>query len=90
MALSAGYGFIRGLVKTQDAQIRESGPDLVRYSRPIMIVERISVVCCATAFGAFGGSPIFLLKDLYDLEHRMRGYKKYESENYSVLSLALW
>lgn len=90
MALGAGYGFVRGILKTQDAQIRESGPDLARYSRPIMIVERISGVCVATCFCALGGAPILLLKDVYDFEHRWRGYKTYKSENYSVLSLVLW
>lgn len=89
LGFGAGYGFVRGVVKTHKALVYDYDQDYKKYTRPILTVERICAVSLSTVYG-LGCTPFFMLKDLYDAEHSMRGYKSSKSEANSVFGLIMW
>lgn len=89
MQFAAGYGFVRGLVKTHRAKVHEYDEDLKKYKRPLMTVERAAAVAFSTCVG-IACAPLMMMKDIYDIEHGLRGYSRYRPDSsYSVLEMVM-
>lgn len=74
MALSAGYGFVRGVVRTHNARVSEYDEDYKKSWRPMMVTERVATVCVSAVVGIVG-APLMAAADVYHLERHARGYK---------------
>jgi hypothetical protein len=84
LCATAGYGFVRGIVKTHNAVISDYDENFNKTKRPIMTVERIGAVAFSTILGV-GGTPLFLFTDIYNLEYSLRGYYKHDRDYNSFL-----
>ena len=87
--IGASYGIGRGIVKTHNAKIREYDHDMKKYSRPLMVTERIGAITYSAALSMLW-SPVLLCHDLYELERNWRGYDAYkDSDAHSIIGV-IW
>jgi hypothetical protein len=85
----ACYGICRGIVKTQNARIRDYDQDMNRYTRPLMVTERVSAITYSAAINMVW-APITVCCDLHAFEHKLRGYPKTDPVASTVLELVFW